>query len=120
MSWRYHGRAQVDPQYPSAFAVCDSCGFLYNHKDLQWQFEYAGLNLQNMRMLKCQRCLDIPQIQLQPVILPADPPPVINARPEDYTNAETDYRVTQDGAIRITQDDDLRVIQSSATEAEDG
>jgi hypothetical protein len=120
MAYRYHGRAQVDANHPSAFAICDSCGFLYNHRDLNWQFEYAGMQLQNMRMLKCPKCLDTPQVQLQPVILPADPPPVLNARPMDYTTAETDWRVTQDGDIRSTQDEKLRVVQSSATEAEEG
>lgn len=117
---RPHGRARVDLYKPQAFAVCDSCGFLHNHVDLKWQFEYAGLQLQNMRMLKCPKCLDIPQIQLQPIILPADPVPIMNARPQDYTTAETDWRVTQDDAIRITQDDKKRVVQSSATQAEEG
>lgn len=120
MAWRYHGRASVDPSRPKAFGICDRCGFLYNLRNLRWQFDFAGPVLQNLRILVCNHCYDKPQEQLKPVLLPPDPLPVPNARPMDYTTAETDWRVTQDGDIRSTQEGDLRVVQSSATEAEDG
>jgi hypothetical protein len=58
---------------------------LYNHQDLNWQWQWAGLRLQNLRFLVCDRCLDIPQVQLKARIIPADPVPIMNARPEPFT-----------------------------------
>jgi hypothetical protein len=84
MPWRQHGRASVDAQNPRAFAVCDRCGFWYNHNKLQWQFEYSGPKLQNLRILVCNRCLDDHQPQLRPILLPQDPPPVMNPRVEQF------------------------------------
>lgn len=81
---RPSGRANVSAIYPRAWAVCDRCGFLYNHVDLAWQYEWRGVKLQNIRQLVCQDCLDKPQEQLRTVILPMDPVPIANARPENY------------------------------------
>lgn len=105
----YHGRARVDPSSPRAFAVCDRCSFTYNLKDLQWQFDFRGKQLQNLRILVCRTCLDKPQDQLRPVILTLDPPPVLNARPDQYVEAETDYRTTQALEPRITESGDNRI-----------
>jgi hypothetical protein len=113
MAWRYTGKAEVNPQRPRAFGICDRCGFLYNLHNLRWQFDFAGPMLQNFRILVCDTCYDTPQPQRKPVIIPPDPLPVANARPEFYTANETDYRVTQDNLIRITQDGEDRVVQSS-------
>lgn len=106
MAYRFHGRAKVNPNSPEAFARCDRCGFIYNHKDLKFQFDYRGPQLQNLRILVCQPCYDKPQAQLKPIILTEDPLPIINARPEDYNYANNDYRVTMDGAYRVTQGGD--------------
>ncbi len=84
MSFNPTGRAFVDSSSPRAFAVCDRCGRWYNHRDLQWQYEWAGLQLINIGSLVCEPCLDIPQIQLKIIILPADPPPILNARVEPF------------------------------------
>lgn len=83
---RQHGRAIVDSGSPSAFGVCDRCGFLYNHRDLQWQYQWVGTKLQNLYRLVCDGCLDTPQEQLRTIILPLDPVPIMNARPEDYVS----------------------------------
>ena len=92
---RPHGRARVSITKPQAFAVCDRCGFWYNHVDLVWQFDYAGAGLINKRILVCRRtCLDVPQNQLRAIVVPADPVPVLNARVQDFVDAQTDYRVT--------------------------
>jgi len=91
MSYRPHGRATVNANSPKAFARCDRCGFIYNHSQLQFQFDYRGPQLQNLRFLVCEPCLDKPQPQLKPLILTEDPLPVINARPEDYNYANTGY-----------------------------
>lgn len=42
------------------------------------------MQLQNLRILVCDTCLDIPAIQLKTIILPPDPLPVFNPRPEAY------------------------------------
>lgn len=85
---RIHGRANISQVSPRALAVCQRCGFLYNHTDLSWQFQWRGTKLQNTQLLVCQPCLDTPQEQLRVIILPPDPIPISNARPEDYVNAD--------------------------------
>lgn len=121
---RPHGRARVSSRNPQAFGICDRCGFLYNHNQLQWQFDWAGASLINKRILVCDTCNDDPQQQLRAIVLPADPMPIINPRVQDYGTAETDYRITQGnttntqtgipvpgGDTRITEDDNTRVTQ---------
>ena len=124
---RPHGRAKVSTRSPEAFAICDNCGFLYNHSELRFQFQWAGNKLVNLRQLVCRRCNDIPQTQLRAIILPADPMPVMNPRPQNYLVAETNYRTTsgQDTVdprtgipipgvtMRITENDDNRVTQQT-------
>jgi hypothetical protein len=121
------GRARVSASNPQAAAICDRCGFVFNHVDLKFQYDYAGAGLYNKRILVCDRCDDIPQHQLKAIVLPADPVPVINPRPQDYDLASHDYRVTtgQDTVDpvtgltipgsdnRITEDKDFRVIQAN-------
>jgi hypothetical protein len=106
MAYRPHGRATVNGNAPSAFARCDRCGFIYNHKVLQFQFDYRGPRLTNLRILVCQPCYDTPQPQLKPIMTTQDPLPVINARPEDFAYANNDYRVTTGGDFLITEGGD--------------
>jgi hypothetical protein len=94
MSYRPHGRAQVNPDAPRAFATCDRCKFLYNHNALRFQFDYRGPRLANLRILVCETCYDKPQPQLKPVLITQDPIPILNARPEDYVYAATPQRTT--------------------------
>ncbi len=56
---------------------------------MQWQYEWAGTQLINIGALVCDDCLDIPQIQLKTLILPPDPPPVLNARVEMFSLDES-------------------------------
>ena len=79
------GRARTDAKSPQAHAICDRCGFRYNHADLMWQYDWRGPTVQNLRILVCRRCLDDHQEQLRAITLPADPVPVMNARPENFT-----------------------------------
>lgn len=46
--------------------------------------QWSGVNLYNIQVLVCSRCYDSPQEQLRTVILPPDPPSVINARVPDF------------------------------------
>ena len=95
---RPHGRASVSSRNPRAFGICDRCGFLYNHEQLQWQFDYAGAGLINKRILVCNPCLDTPQNQLRAIVLPADPTPIQNPRVQDYYSAETTTIAVSQGA----------------------
>jgi len=100
---RPHGRASVSSKNPRAFGICDRCGFLYNHHELQWQFDYRGAALMNTRILVCETCLDVPQNQLRNIIIPADPTPIMNARVQDYVTAETNNRYTSsNGTFVVT------------------
>jgi hypothetical protein len=93
---------------------------------LEWQFDWAGASLINKRILVCDPCLDTPQQQLRAIILPADPPVIMNARPEYFIQAETNYRQTLNNTVnfktgipvpggdtRITEADDPRVTQQT-------
>lgn len=78
-------RASTDSSNPRAWATCQRCGFVTNHYKLSWQFEWAGTQLINQKILVCDGgCLDQPNRQLGTIILPPDPTAVVNARPEQY------------------------------------
>ena len=96
---RPHGRAKVSARNPRAFGICDRCGFLYNHVNLQWQYDWAGASLINKRILVCNECNDVPQSQLRAIVVPADPVPILNPRIQDYSTAESDYRITQGNTV---------------------
>lgn len=93
------GRARISSSNPQAFAVCDRCGIWYNRVDLQWQYQWRGPVLQNIRILVCNLCLDTPQEQLRSIILPQDPTPIVQPRVEIYAADETNYRVTSQPPI---------------------
>lgn len=93
------GRARTSSTNPQAHAICDRCGFRYNHVDLSWQFDWAGASLINKRILVCTTCNDKPQTQLRAIVLPADPTPIMNARTQNFVAAETDYIMAQTPTI---------------------
>lgn len=123
---RPHGRARVSSRNPRAFGICDRCGFLYNHINLQWQYDWAGASLINKRILVCDTCNDLPQQQLRAIVVPADPVSIENPRTQDYINASQNTRTTQGNTInartgipvpggdtRITQNNNTRVTQQT-------
>ena len=118
MAWRPHSRAHVNPSAPSAWAICDDCGFTFLHSHLRWKVQWAGPQLQNLRFLVCEKCWDLPQAQLKPRILPPDPVPIMNARPPDPIAADVDFRVTEEGGIRVDEDDVPRVDENVANNRE--
>jgi len=121
------GRARTDARNPRAHAICDRCGFRYNHYMLSWQYDWAGASLINKRLLVCNTCYDTPQEQLRAIVVPADPMPIINPRVQDFVTAEQNTRVTSgqntvdpvtnipiiNGNTRITQNDSVRVTQQT-------
>ena len=114
MSYRYHGRARVDPRQPRSFAICDRCGFLYNHNDLNWQLEWQGVQLLNLHLLVCRTCLDIPQEQLRTVVLPPDPTPTYFARPESFFIDDTQEFESQ-GLVQIVAQDGTPIISQGGS-----
>ena len=121
------GRARTGARSPQAHAICDRCGFRYNHVNLKWQFDWSGASLVNRRMLVCNSCYDEPQQQLRAIVIPADPVPIQNPRIEYFVNAETNNRATSGqnsvdpttglpvigGNNRITQSNGNRVTQQT-------
>jgi len=121
------GRARTSARSPQAHAICDRCGFRYNHVDLRWQFDWAGASLINKRLLVCNPCNDTPQQQLRAIVVPADPMPIMNPRVQNFVTAETSTRYTSGqntvdpvtgmpvigGNVRVTQTDEDRVLQQT-------
>jgi hypothetical protein len=85
------GRARTSASRPQAHAICDRCGFRYNFVDLQWQYEWRGAALLNIKILVCKDCLDTPQENVRSIIVPPDPLPIVNARVQDFDAAANDY-----------------------------
>lgn len=89
MALRYHGRGvTVDPSAPEPPGICDRCAAKYQLSDLQWQYDYRGNALVNLRILVCPQCLDEPDPYYLPRVLGPDPLPVIDPRPGFYAQQE--------------------------------
>lgn len=84
-------RASVNPTAPEALGTCDRCGFIYQHNQLKWQYEWTGNALTNLRLLVCYRCLDEPNPQFKALSLPPDPVPIENPRPNQWALYELSY-----------------------------
>lgn len=82
------GRARTSSRAPRAHAICDRCGFRYNHDGLAFQMDWAGTTLINKQLLVCRPCYDRPQEQLRAIVLPADPVPIRNPRPQNFDESE--------------------------------
>lgn len=82
------GRARTSASSPQAHAICQRCGFRYNHVDLSWQFAWRGSALKNIRLLVCSRCLDVPNEQLRAIVVPPDPLPIVQPRIEPFAEDE--------------------------------
>lgn len=95
--------ARVNPRNPEAWARCDRCSFWYQSKDLAFQYEWSGTHLYSTGALVCttgNRCYDKPFEQLRTIILPPDPPPVVNARTEYFAYDEQTIRVLEYNAVQ--------------------
>lgn len=116
MSYRPFGRAEVNPSSPRGVGSCDRCGFLYQLNRLQYQHQWAGTDLINLRIRVCPTCMDAPSEFLRTIIIPPDPLPLIDPRPEPYALDEVDYRITEDDSTRVTETDSPRVLESTGSE----
>lgn len=108
-----YGKAEVNPDNPRAFAICDRCSVVTNLHKLRWQMQWNATQLFNTRLLVCADCYDKPQQQLRTIVLPPDPVPLQNVRPENYAFDNVNYRATMNGTKRITEDDSTRVPDNS-------
>lgn len=97
------GRAYTNPNAPVSKKVCDDCGRWYLRTQLYEQLEYYGTGLKVTGYLKCRECLDRPQAQLIPLILPPDPVPIWQPRPEAFS---VDYRLSGFRQYLLFQVDD--------------
>lgn len=84
MALRYKGRAEVDPENPRAFGMCDRCRFQYNLYMLTWQYDWVGPRILRKNILVCPTCKDELAEFRRTLILPVDPPPLVYTRPEPY------------------------------------
>lgn len=79
-SFAPHGHARLDPRSPKAFGLCDICQFLYLRSDLRPQTQWMGNEIRPTGFYACPTCLDVPNPQLRPKSLPADPVPILQPR----------------------------------------
>lgn len=111
------GFATLDPYNGDPIATCDRCGQAQNHSDLAFQYEYAGFDLINLRLLVCKRkCLDLPNPTLQAIVLPPDPLPIKDPRPPFWTlqSAASNTGNPPDPALNIifTESGDPIIVES--------
>ncbi len=97
-NWRFHSRASIDPYAPRGHGTCDKCSQINNLSALYWQMEYRGNALMRTGFRVCDKCLDIPYQGRRPIIIPADPVPLLDPRPENFlleenTNAQNNPEV---------------------------
>ena len=118
---RPYGQARINARHPEALGVCDRCNFTHNLVDLRWQHQWAGPQLQNLRFLVCNSCMDEPNPQLRTLLIPADPLPVLNPRPDGavpipYAGTsvqEVNAMFTEDGLTMITEDGQTMVTEDT-------
>lgn len=60
---------------------------LWNLNRLNYQFDWRGPKLANLRLRVCPPCTDRASIWLKPIIYPPDPVPVLDPRPQNFTIA---------------------------------
>lgn len=107
--------ARISARNPQALGCCDVCGFPYNRNNLRWQYQWAGMQLQNLRQLVCPTCYDVPNEQLRTIIIPPDPLPIIDPRPEPYSTEVTGWIITETGSAWLTEDGSAIILQENLT-----
>lgn len=78
----------TDTRYPRPVSFCDRCNHEYYLDDLPYQYDWRGASLQNLHLRVCERCLDIPNDQLRPIIIGPDPVPLVDPRPGFWPQEE--------------------------------
>jgi len=120
------GRARTSSRNPQAHAICDRCGIRYNHADLSFQYDWAGATVMKKNLLVCRTCMDNMQPQLRSLILPGDPPPILNPRLDIYSvMAQIARVVTLSSGVTVVTglqvpDDDPRIVEDGALRVTEG
>lgn len=71
---------------------------------MSFQYDYnGGYQPVNTGYLVCPRCMDDWNMQRRLLVIPPDPPPLMNTRPENYSIDETNFLTTESGDIIDTQ-----------------
>lgn len=83
-NWRYHSKARIDAYKPEGHGTCDRCSQIVTKADMIWEMEYRGNSLMRTGFLVCSTCLDKPYEGWRPILLPADPVPLLNSRTEPF------------------------------------
>lgn len=96
MGWSSRsGRARTSLTNPDSFAVSDRDGSWRNHSDMAFQYQWAGSELVNLKLLVGRDELDVPNEQLRTPILPPDPIPTKNPRLEPFNYDANPSQITQ-------------------------
>jgi hypothetical protein len=104
-------RTRVDPENPRGWATSDRNGMVGQYDKMQWQHDWRGNKVVNLRVLVHQDEIDLPQRQLGNLMLPADPPPIINARPEGLPVVEQNtQRRDSLGDVRFDSFGNYRIV----------
>lgn len=120
------GRARTSATNPQAHATCDRCGIRYNHVDLAFQYDWAGAAMMKKNILVCRICMDRAQPQLRSIVLPGDPPPIMNPRLDIYSVMSRNARVVtlNNGITAVTglqvPDDDPRIVEDGGLRVTEG
>lgn len=81
MKFRYGKYVKISRNHPQAVGICDSSGFVFNHRDLVKQMAWKGNSLEWTGLLVGRPFLDEPNQQSRPPIMGPDPLPIRNPRP---------------------------------------
>lgn len=84
-----------------------------------WQAQWIGPRLQNLKILVCESCLDVPQEQLKMFIIPADPIPIYVPRPAQYNVEVPSFLSTLDGDILVSDIGESLIVQIEVTPTPD-
>lgn len=85
----------TDWNNPRAYGTCDGCGLLTYRDALQMQKEYrGGMSPVDTGLLKCPKCLDVPNAQFMLQVNKPDPVPVYMPRPDDDAGAARSVTTT--------------------------
>lgn len=88
MAHRPHGNVKIDAKSPRAGGVCDRCGRWFSLRALNFQYDWRGNQIQNIKLRVCCECYDKPYEGRRPLKLPPDPLPVRDPRPYQNSLAE--------------------------------
>jgi hypothetical protein len=81
MAFEFSPHAPTDIRRPKPWRVCDRCGFRWTADKVRFQYDWRGAALQNLFIMVCPTCTDVPQEQFRPIIIGPDPVPVEDPRP---------------------------------------